>query len=184
MKTVKVSKELLQEISYRIGLHHELYDFKIDSLAWENILHKSFLKCGINSKWITGSHSEGVDIYVDGIRISCKGGTISGKRNPRLKISSHRTTRFKTLEEKINFISENHEDVIWSLVQIDSSTYRLHIFEKPDFKLFDWSVTKSGWSAVSGLNRASISRSMSDQLWFDLDYETMLNEIEYHDFKI
>lgn len=185
MKTIRVINSLTNEIGRRINLHHELYDFKIDSLAWENILHKSLLKAGFNSEWITGSHSEGVDIYVDDIRISCKGGTVSGKRNPRLKISSHRTTRFKTLQEKLEFISEEHEDVIWSLVQMSKNLYRLHIFEKPNFKEFEWKEIKSGWSAIhENGNKASISRSMSDQLWFDINYENFIKNIEYYDFTV
>ena len=182
--SIDISDKLLSEIQKWIHWHHSGYQFKIDSQAWENILHKSFLSCGLNSTWNAGSHSQGVDIVCENLKISCKGGSIEGKRTPKLTISSHRTTKYETLTEKLNYISENHEDEIWSLVQINKNNYRLHIFKKPNFKEYDWKKTKSGWSGNLRKNKARIQKKMSDQLWFDLDYQEFLEKNRYYDFTI
>ena len=71
--SIDISDKLLSEIQKWIHWHHSGYQFKIDSQAWENILHKSFLACGLNSTWNVGSHSQGVDIVCENLKISCKG---------------------------------------------------------------------------------------------------------------
>ena len=58
--SIDISEKLLSEIQKWIHWHHSGYQFKIDSQAWENILHKSFLACDLNSTWNAGSHSQGV----------------------------------------------------------------------------------------------------------------------------
>ena len=39
--SIDISDKLLSEIQKWIHWHHSGYQFKIDSQAWENILHKS-----------------------------------------------------------------------------------------------------------------------------------------------
>jgi len=48
-------------------------------------------------------------LKVDGIRYQNKAGNIDLK-NGTITWSGHRTTKHKTIEEKISFISENHCD--------------------------------------------------------------------------
>lgn len=183
---MKVTSQLIDKIQNKINLHYQLYDFKIDNILWENILHRSFKELGYNSHWDTGSHKQGTDIVCNETKISCKGGSIHGKRVPKLKISSHRTTSYKTLTEKIDYISRPHEDVIWSLVQSSEKTYCLHLIEPPNFKSYNWEETSGGWraSCPNNIHKARIQRSMSDQLWIEFDYNYLLQKTETYNFVI
>lgn len=173
-----LTSQVLSNISKRIKLHHELYEIKVSASLWEETLHRAFLDVGFLSVWNKNGHQVGADVVVDGFRISCKSGEITGKKQQRLVISSHRTTRFKTLKEKIAFLSEQHEDEIFSLVN-ERDKYTIYTFNKPDVSQLDWVETGSGWSAsdVYG-SQFSITRSMSDQFWMKISTSYPMNKFE------
>lgn len=115
----------------------------------------------------------------EGIRISNKSGKL---KNNKLKISGSRLTKHKTIEDKIAFISQDHEDYIFCLAQEDNN-YFLVVIDSSNFRYQDkdWQETYgksgnlTGWKCEGNGIKATISRSMSDQLWLTLD-ESMFTE--------
>lgn len=184
--TVEVSKQLVENIQEQINLFHTHWKVKINGLLWENMLHNALVKAGYKSSWDNGSHQKGVDIVCEDTRISCKGGQIEGKRSPRLKISSHRSTTYETFEEKMNFFCTDFEDETWSIVLLNENTYRVHVLSKPNLREFVWTQMKSGWKGVNNEtgDKANISNKMSGQLWYDLLYDNILKDNKYYDFTI
>ena len=76
------------------------------------------LKCHFHGD----SHKSGADIIVEGLkhnRISCKSGIINYNKKLNifldLEISGCRTSSHKTINEKLIYIDNNHEDIIYSL---------------------------------------------------------------------
>jgi len=169
IKSKMINQKVIDEIRRRINLHHELYDTKVSSTFWEEIYSKSLAACGEENDWKPdNSHRKGMDVEKkDGFKISCKSGTIEGKKEPRLVVSSHRTTTYNTIEEKVKFLSENHQDLIISLVEIGEKRYKIFIYESPDVSSLNWCETKSGWAAENELGLYKIQRKMSDQFWFE-----------------
>lgn len=170
---ILLSDSVIFEIKERIKKHHELYDNKVSSTLWEEILHKSFLKNNLKSDWNMNSHGAGTDVKCEDISISCKSGVIKGKKIKKLNISSYRTTSLKTIQEKINYLDQKHEDIIFSLVH-DSQKYKIFVFIQPKVSSLVWTETKGQWKAVdrdSTWNEFKISKSMSDQFWMNLSID-------------
>lgn len=164
-----INQKVIDEIRRRINLHHELYDTKVSSTFWEEIYSKSLAACGEENDWKPdNSHRKGLDVEKhDGFKISCKSGTIQGKKDPKLVVSSHRTTSYKTIEEKITFLSESHQDLIISLVETGEKKYKILIYESPNVSNLDWYKTNSGWEAKDKIGVYKIQKKMSDQFWFE-----------------
>lgn len=178
-----ITENVYNEIQHRIDLHHELYEnITINSVYWEHILYKSLHVEYDSVEWDVGSHKVGTDVICQGINISCKGGTISGKKVPRLKVSSHRTTQHKTLDEKLKYLRLPHEDIIYSLAP-SGSGYRLTLFEPPNIDLFEWREYDKKWRGTDSKGDIlDIVKSMSDQYWMNLSYDSL--EKEVYDFTI
>lgn len=170
---VLLSENVINEIKERIRKHHELYDNKVSSTFWEEILHKSFLINNLKSSWNMNGHGAGTDVKCEDISISCKSGVIKGKKIKKLSISSYRTTSLKTIQEKVNYLDEKHEDIIFSLVH-DGQKYKIFVFIQPKVSDLSWSETKGQWKAVdkdNTWNEFKISKSMSDQFWMNLSMD-------------
>jgi hypothetical protein len=170
---VLLSDSVIDEIKERIKKHHELYDNKVSSTLWEEILHKSFLKNSLKSNWNMNGHGAGTDVKCEDISISCKSGVIKGKKIKKLSISSYRTTSLKTIQEKVNYLDEKHEDIIFSLVH-DEQKYKIFVFIQPKVSDLCWVETKGQWKAVdkdNTWNEFKISKSMSDQFWMNLSMD-------------
>lgn len=167
-----LSNNVIEEIKNRIVKHHELYDSKISSTLWEEILYKSFKLNNLKCSWKMYGHQSGSDVECEDIKISCKSGIIKGKKLKKLSISSYRTTSLKTIEEKLNYLDQKHEDVIFSLVQ-DQEKYKMFIFVQPKVSQLNWNETKGQWKAIDKLlwNEFKISKSMSDQFWMNLSLD-------------
>ena len=108
-------KKLTKDLIKNFNSYHNLLDVPINGIVWENILYNVLLKQSKNVIWNYKSHKTGEDIKFENIGISCKGGRLQGKNKDRLKISSYRTTVYKTIEEKLDYFDENHEDVYFCL---------------------------------------------------------------------
>lgn len=170
---VLLSENVINEIKERIRKHHELYDNKVSSTFWEEILHKSFLINNLKSSWNMNGHGAGTDVKCEDISISCKSGVIKGKKIKKLSISSYRTTSLKTIQEKVNYLDEKHEDIIFSLVH-DGQKYKIFVFIQPKVSDLSWVETKGQWKAVdkdNTWNEFKISKSMSDQFWMNLSMD-------------
>jgi hypothetical protein len=182
-RVVKLTPRVLDEIQRRINMHHELYEnITVNSACWEHILYESLCVEYNSAEWEVGSHKVGTDVVCEGINISCKGGTISGKTVLRLKVSSHRTTQHKTLDAKLKYLKLPHEDVIFSLASYNGG-YRLTVFRPPDVDLFTWVEHTKKWRGTDANgNILDIVKSMSDQYWMNLDYDKL--EKETYDFTV
>jgi len=160
--------------------YHRLLVSPINGINWENLLYNSLIKQSDDVVWNPGSHQVGTDITYNGVGISCKGGRVRGKKKPIFKVSSHRTTSYVTLEEKIEYLSENHEDIFFCLSYKDDMPthhYTLYTFSSDilNYKSLEWKTTKGGWKGESSSIIARIKSSMSDQLWLDIPL-SLLNE--------
>jgi hypothetical protein len=176
--------DLVKKIKNKLKKHHELYRFPCKGEQWEDI----FDQC-INSEssnWIGGGHSVGADVISENnnvfeinSRFQNKSGDIDFVKGT-LKWNGHRTTKHKTLDEKIKFISSNHYDYYAMLArdkkdwESGKKIYYLIIFNsnKIDYSSLDWSekYDKNGnLTGYKGIGSdeyfAEINKSMSDQLW-------------------
>jgi hypothetical protein len=183
--------------------HHDLYPtINLKSEYWESILTKSFRSDNFKCNWLgefKTSHKPGTDIIVDELkysRISCKSGTVRYDKKLKkfidLKISGFRTTKYPTLEEKLEYIDSNHEDVIYSL---SSSLFKRHkkyiltIFLPPKFKKLQWTKITTEKNKVNYVSSkvdglcAWITDSQSAQLWYVIDYNSPLI-LEKHEIQL
>jgi hypothetical protein len=167
-----LGNNVIEEIKQRIIKHHELYDSKISSILWEEILYKSLIKNNLKSEWNMGGHGVGTDVKCEDISISCKSGVIKGKKIKKLNISSYRTTSLKTIEEKVNYLDQKHEDIIFSLVN-HNNEYKIYVFVQPQVGQLLWKETKGQWKSIDSntWNEFKISKSMSDQFWMNLSLD-------------
>jgi len=164
-------EKLTSDLMETFGSYHSLLDVPINGIVWENLLYNSLKDQSNNVIWNNGGHAAGADIEFDNIGISCKGGRLLHKGKDTFRISSYRSTIYKTLQEKLDYFDENHEDVYFCLSyeETDKHEYRLFTFDSDvlDYKSLKWQKTKSGWKG-SGAFDATIQKSMSDQLWLFL----------------
>lgn len=183
---VVCSEKVIESIKRRIKLHHDLYgSLTIKDRYWEYTLSNSFRDANFNCKWDSESHDVGKDIIVEGVkykRISCKSGMLrfSKRKNKitKLKISGFRTTSLKSIDDKLNYIDGNHEDVVFSLSSSlfkSQRKYVLTIFIPPKFKELTWTKKGSNFksSKLNGVSAVILS-SCSDQLWYEIDYDSPL----------
>lgn len=178
-------------IRRKLAAHHELYSMAPKAEYWEELLHKSLAEVGVITDWKPDSnHGSGKDMTITesewdntGERISCKTGQI---KDGKLCISGSRLTKHKTLQEKINFISEKKEDSYFLLSKekgCEDNHYKLIMFPSSalDYKDAQWSVSShnknTGAPNYFGEGKgffATIQASMSDQLWTYIpDYENL-----------
>ena len=187
-----VSNELFDSIEKNIIKYHEMFPLlPLKDLYWESILNKSLIELGHKTEWEPGSHKVGADVEIIGGvksgRISCKGGSLTDKSTrPSIHISSYRTTRFKTLDEKLSYFDEGHEDVVFSLASVkplksDNFTlkYILSIFFPLKFSSMSWHKNGNDWFGEDGIYKAKITHKMSDQLWYKVPLDTVLDGREY-----
>jgi hypothetical protein len=175
---------LVNQIKEKLQKHHELYRFPVKAELWEDI----FDQC-INSNlsnWVGGGHNVGFDVisennglFKSNSKFQNKSGVIDLIKQT-LQWNGHRTTRYKSLSDKINFISTNHCDYYVMLArdkkdwQCGNKIYYLVIFssDKIDYSTLQWSEkydkknNLAGWVGEGNdYFSAHISKSMSDQLW-------------------
>lgn len=181
--------ELLQQLEHKITQHHNLYRFPLKAELWEDIFDQTINS--FNSEWEGGGHSVGADVVSENNSLFSKGSRLqlkSGDYNPKnntVKWNGHRTTKHKTIEDKIDFISQNHYDYYVMLMRNKkdwkqgNKIYYLLMFEssKIDYSSLTWTEKYSkqnnitGWKGV-GINQpysGEINISMSHQLWTTCD---------------
>jgi hypothetical protein len=168
-----LNDSVVQSIKHRITEHHKLYTQKVSGTIWEELLHRAFCDNGLKSGWKDGSHSSGADVSCEEIAISCKSGIVKFKKKDfsrTLQISSHRTQKYKTIEEKAEFINKKHQDIIFSLVRHEKTKeYNLYAFVQPKVSSTGWDENTSKWSwKDENSNKFEITKQTSDQLWMKL----------------
>ena len=175
-------KKIVPELSRRLSLHHSLYSGSCNATLWEEHCANALIECGFGSDWEpTGSHQQGVDQVTDsGLRISNKGGKITEDLS-KLNISGFRTTQYKTMEEKLKFLSLSHEDVVFSLATHSNFDFRAPEYffiaidsNKLNYHEQNWidnigrTGSHMGWKCSSDYFDAQIQKSMSHQLWTNI----------------
>ena len=180
-------KELLLKITDKLKQHHALYRFPCKAEPWEDIWDQ--LVNSWKSNWIGGGHSSGADVISesnDKTRYQNKSGEINYKKNT-IKWNGHRTTKHKTLEDKIDFISQDHYDEYVMLGRnaqewkMGIKKYGFGMFNSDliDYTKLEWTETIDKNGKVTGWKgendnlpySAKISKSMSDQLWTECDID-------------
>ena len=109
---------LVPYIKERLQKHHALYSGQCKAEYWEENLCYALNQAGFGSDWTADfNHKVGVDQMTDdGIRISNKGGNVD---KDMLTISGSRLTKHKTIEDKLDFLSDKKEDYVFlSLIHI------------------------------------------------------------------
>jgi hypothetical protein len=177
-------KKLSEKIKEKLEKHHELYRFPCKAEQWEDIFDQCINSS--SSNWKGGGHGVGADVIseTDNIfeinsRLQNKSGELDLIKGI-LKWNGHRTTKHKTLNDKLNFISSNHYDYYVMLSRdkndwkMGNKIYYLIIFksDKIDYLSLNWTEkydknnNLTGWRGNDNSNySAEINKSMSDQLW-------------------
>lgn len=176
--------KLAAAIEKRIKRYHEDFSLCLMAEQWEEVLKRSLEDIGLEPEWENDrSHKVGEDIYEKSIgRISCKSGSL--EKNG-VKFNGSRTTRFKTLDEKLEFLSSSHDDFYFMLakdkkdIMSKNFKYKVLVFPSTVCKVnkLKWEETKSGWKGTGDFS-AMISRSMSDQLWTTLPLDKVEHVLE------
>ena len=186
---------LISQIWYFLKRHHELYRTPIKDVYWEDGWDQSINPNG--STWKPCGHQSGADTKLENQENSESYQNKSGqllKNKTQVKISSHRTSKYKTLEDKVNFISEKHCDKYVLLSRDEKEwekgnrIYYLMIFDSSlfDFKSLTWTAKTITRGEKKGQENGSFvgtkengrfsaeiqSASTSNQLWVtaDIDY--------------
>ena len=187
---------LVPYIKERLQKHHALYSGQCKAEYWEENLCYALNQAGFGSDWTPDfNHKVGVDQMTDdGIRISNKGGNVD---KDMLTISGSRLTKHKTIEDKLDFLSDKKEDYVFCLATEKKDWdkgNKIYYFIVVDSNVLDYhkqewsemigqrgaSVNKlTGWQCFSEGYHAKIMKSMSDQLWttIKLDFCEEIHDI-------
>lgn len=175
----KFSKVVGQLIKFKSGMTR----VPIKDTSWEELIWAALVFMYGENKvdWNSQSHEKSVDIKakINGkiLKISAKGGTIE---NGSLKVSSYRLTTFSKLEDKLDFIKNQHENFDFYLIcarEINKAdgSMKYIVIKAPSWKLApsgmlnakNWKRTKTGYELKKGIGLdAKIVFKMSNQLWY------------------
>ena len=158
----------------------------INAERWEEIIYTALKSMNLNEEigWDVGSHSPGMDISVGGEGISAKSGQLT---STSIKISSHRLTRFETLEEMIEFIDDKNYTKYYCLARKTLSKTTTYTIYEIDADVVDassatWGNVPSGCDGVQANGvKLKIVNKMSNQLWLEipLSLTTKLKTIQF-----
>lgn len=185
-----IKPKILKQIEEKLKLHHTLYRFPVKAELWEDI----FDQCinGSDSNWNIGGHDVGMDVICEkiGTKYQNKSGDINLKKG-KIVWNGHRTTTYKTIKEKIKFISQKHCNQYVMLGRnkkewnSGNKSYYFMNFDSSliDYSKLNWSETYSkkgkltGWVGVNESlpYSAKILLSMSAQLWTECDIQYLGN---------
>jgi hypothetical protein len=157
--------------------------FPLKGEMLEERISKALEDSRIAHLWEQGSHNPGADIHLTalGLNWSVKSGQWSGKRAPKLSISSHRTTKYKTLQEKIEYFDGPGKNYTHYFILTRQETdterhYRAYIIDASLISASsrEWVTKASGWTSQKrdGVT-IQIQKAMSDQFWIYVDKATI-----------
>lgn len=198
---VTKSKRFSKLVEANLIRHHELYSSYPIAKELEEIFARCLYEHTPKQKvqWLIGGHQSGYDIIGYGEDISIKSMTYNTTRaNTNITISSHRTTKFKTIDEKYDFLCEGHESCTLGIAHstevyntFTKYTYRIVLIDALPFSELEphkWTThyTKKGklakWTTTYDNIKFDIMCACSDQLWITVPYNspyvTELNKIE------
>lgn len=180
------------EMRLYLALHHELYSNICKDVYLEELSSKAFKSIGKGSDWKADcSHEVGRDQTVGEAKISNKSGMISIENdNVTIKISGSRTSKYPTIEEKIDFLNKKNYDYILgcgtatgeknneeNLLFDFPRRYYLYVIDgaKINYSNLKWIENKDKkgnqkWQAIGkGIIADIQTKSTSNQLWLTLD---------------
>jgi hypothetical protein len=174
---------LTESIRKNVSNYHNTFDQPLKSTYWEEVLHKSFIDINFTTTWRPNeSHRVGEDMRIDDLessRISCKSGQILN--NSVVEYSGSRTTRHRTLRDKIDFLATRHHDYHFMLAKSKpfNGIYRLLIIKEEMANVgdLDWHSDGDNYVSVGGPFEAKIVHNMSGQLWVKLPLERVEHDI-------
>ena len=109
--------KLVPVLEQQIRSYHTLFDLPLKAEWWEETLHRALGRIGFSTTWLPdNSHQVGMDMSIPQIansRISCKSGAIINCRKlgtQCVNFNGSRTTKQKTLAEKIKYLSLSKDD--------------------------------------------------------------------------
>lgn len=163
----------------------------INAESWEELIYVALvcMEYGDKVEWKLGSHEKGVDLKVklNGkvISISAKATKVKKTRGKEyISISSYRLTRYRTLDEMLNFLNEESRKLDFYLLCIREEKgknliYKVlkvapkDIFPSPFLMPQNWEQYTGGWKTKDNLSKqwglsANIVRKMSNQLWITI----------------
>ena len=161
--------------------YHNLFpNIPLQDNHLESIIEKSFIETEEiqNVDHTPLSHSIGYDLSIKQNNINSKISIKSGKyssKNHTLIFSSYRTTSYKTINEKIDFINKNHFDYQINFCKKDiwdkTKEYKFLVFSKEQFKInnLEFKEDESGWLTENEYIKINIRKSMSDQVWYTVN---------------
>lgn len=177
-------------IKNRINEWNDFSKFPLKGEMWEERLSLAFEDAGFPSDWEPdGNHKSGIDFSLinQPFSYSCKSAVL---KNGILPISSYRTTKYKTLQEKLNYHDSpaakpfTHYAI---LVRDMDNKQQVCIFIDKSYisaKSLTWQETLgvrgknkgkvNGWKGSNNLMEMKIVKSMSDQFWYYLKWDEMI----------
>jgi len=187
--------EFCENFEKNLYEYHKLFiDIPLTSVHLEQLIKQALTNIK-NTQNIThkiDSHSSGVDLILkqnnDTFKISIKSGAYNSKKN-LLNFSSYRTTTFKTINEKINFINQEHSDFQINLAKKDNwnktKQYRLFVFDSKQFLLknLNFKEDESGWFNKNEQFEIIIRKKLSDQVWYTINLNN-LKPLYFKDFNV
>ena len=187
---MELSEITLNEIENKIKLHHQIYRIPVKAESWEDIADQAIN--GDISTYTPFNHNINYDLQLNvedyKYKSSLKTGVIKGDR---LEFSSHRLSRFPTLQEKLDFLDNVDYDNFLFLSRTNGKiwdkTYYIGYLSSKSiiYNNLDWTTklgkkgrNKDEISEWIGTNddqtiKCIIRRSLSDQLWVDLDFSVI-----------
>jgi len=167
------NKEFFEYFEIEIKKFHSL--FKKNHLKGElleELIVNALIKSNVNCEWDCYSHNSKYDIKINDVEISIKSGKVNSKN--KLKISSFRTTKYKTLNDKIKFVNENKSDIMFSCTFKDNE-YSIYVFDTSILSLNNrtWDKINKNYKTINNLVDIGIYHSMSDQVWYDIHLDNL-----------
>lgn len=175
---------LVPHIEDLLRAYHGIISSQVKAEIWEEICAKALDRSGFGTDWKPDfNHGIGTDQTTDSKdQISNKAGQLSDDEL-ELTISGSRLTRFATLDEKVSHIHNKNEDYILCLASKKNfgGEYHFIVIDADDLDYGDveWNQKIGqrgakkghvvGWEAHGDGYYATITISMSDQLWTTID---------------
>jgi hypothetical protein len=173
-------------ITEAIKTHHNIYDFPIKDLAAENIF-ANFVKKNFKGDvvWQIGSHKPGADVFIKK-ELKTLGYSIKSAKEPQkgqwFSISSYRTTKWKTLEDKVQFIREAEKVIagyaVFARIEFKMKPrmallYNVYLIAPELLDINSFTIGKQDAKGnYQGENKngvkLAIVENMSDQVWYKL----------------
>jgi len=185
-KINKVNWEKFKDLASKlIKFKTEISRVPVRAESWEEVIYAVLLYMEHEAVWEPTSHAKGSDIEVnlngDTLRISAKGGKVTAE-DQKLIMSSYRLTRFRDLEEMLDFLDKNAKEIDLYLIcarEERRKDIKYHVFKidshalVPDemLKSSNWEEDGQAWNfpenIIKGIG-ARIVKKMSNQLWYTI----------------